>query len=77
MKRESVLQTIYQKLLLFLQFDPSKMDRIELAFRKFDLNQDGFLSRDEFDLVSCFQPFISANNINDLKVPNELLARKA
>ena len=28
------------------------MDRVELAFRKFDLNKDGFLSRDEFDLVS-------------------------
>ena len=28
------------------------MDRIELAFRKFDLNHDGFLSRDEFDQVS-------------------------
>ena len=38
--------------LLFFQLDPSKMDRIELAFRKFDLNHDGFLSRDEFDQVS-------------------------
>ena len=28
------------------------MDRVELAFRKFDLNQDGYLTRDEFDLVS-------------------------
>ena len=36
----------------FFQLDPSKMDRIELAFRKFDLNHDGFLSRDEFDQVS-------------------------
>jgi len=25
------------------------MDRVELAFRKFDLNQDGYLSREEFD----------------------------
>jgi hypothetical protein len=24
---------------------------VELAFRKFDLNKDGFLGRDEFDLV--------------------------
>ena len=38
--------------LLFFQLDPSKMDRIELAFRKFDLNHDGYLSRDEFDQVS-------------------------
>ena len=35
----------------FFQGD-SKMDRVELAFRKFDLNKDGFLSREEFDLVS-------------------------
>ena len=28
------------------------MDRVELAFRKFDLNHDGFLSREEFDMVS-------------------------
>jgi Ca2+-binding EF-hand superfamily protein len=28
------------------------MDRVELAFRKFDLNKDGFLSREEFDLVT-------------------------
>ena len=33
------------------------MDRVELAFRKFDLNKDGFLSREEFDLVS--QPVFS------------------
>jgi len=31
------------------KFDPTKMDRVELAFRKFDLNQDGYLSREEFD----------------------------
>merc|ERR1712045_937168 len=31
------------------EFDPAKMDRVELAFRKFDLNQDGYLSREEFD----------------------------
>ena len=35
----------------FFQFDPTKMDRVELAFRKFDLNQDGYLSREEFDQV--------------------------
>lgn len=29
--------------------DSAAMDRIEVAFRKFDINQDGFLSRDEFD----------------------------
>lgn len=33
------------------RLDPSKMDRVELAFRKFDLNQDGYLTRDEFDLM--------------------------
>lgn len=31
------------------KLDPSKMDRVELAFRKFDINRDGFLSREEFD----------------------------
>ena len=34
------------------QLDPSKMDRVELAFRKFDTNNDGYLTRDEFDVVS-------------------------
>ena len=29
-----------------------KLDKIELAFRKFDKNQDGFLSKEEFDVVS-------------------------
>ncbi len=28
------------------------MDKVELAFRKFDTNKDGYLSRDEFDQVS-------------------------
>lgn len=37
---------------LCFQLDPSKMDRVELAFRKFDTNNDGFLTRDEFDIVS-------------------------
>ncbi len=32
--------------------DPTRMDRVEMAFRKFDLNKDGFLSREEFDAVS-------------------------
>jgi Ca2+-binding EF-hand superfamily protein len=27
------------------------MDRVELAFRKFDMNNDGYLSREEFDVV--------------------------
>ena len=38
-------------IVIFFQFDPTKMDRVELAFRKFDLNQDGYLSREEFDQV--------------------------
>ena len=38
-------------LLSLFQLDPSKMDRVELAFRKFDTNNDGYLSRDEFDVV--------------------------
>ncbi|XP_040579942.1 uncharacterized protein [Lepeophtheirus salmonis] len=29
----------------------SKMDKVEYAFRKFDLNKDGFLSREEFELM--------------------------
>jgi len=33
------------------KLDPSKMDRVELAFRKFDTNNDGYLSRDEFDVM--------------------------
>ena len=45
-------QKIHQFLSLSFQLDPSKMDRVELAFRKFDLNHDGFLSREEFDMVS-------------------------
>ena len=28
-----------------------KLDKIELAFRKFDKNQDGFLSKEEFGTV--------------------------
>ncbi len=28
------------------------MDKVELAFRKFDTNKDGYLSRDEFDQVT-------------------------
>lgn len=35
-----------------VRLDPSKMDRVELAFRKFDLNHDGYLSRDEFDQMT-------------------------
>jgi Ca2+-binding EF-hand superfamily protein len=33
------------------KLDPSKMDRVELAFRKFDTNNDGYLIRDEFDVM--------------------------
>ena len=43
--------------LYFFQFDPAKMDRVELAFRKFDLNQDGYLSREEFDQVFFFKRY--------------------
>ena len=39
------------------------MDRVELAFRKFDLNHDGFLSRDEFDMVS-----VERNERNAIKM---------
>ena len=28
------------------------MDQVEQAFKKFDLDNDGFLSREEFDQVS-------------------------
>ena len=37
----------------FLQPAPqtSNMDQIEMAFRKFDVNRDGYLSREEFDEV--------------------------
>ena len=38
-------------ILLSLQ-SGEKLDKIELAFRKFDKNQDGFLSKEEFDVVS-------------------------
>ena len=48
--------------MLFFQFDPTKMDRVELAFRKFDLNQDGYLSREEFDQVSFHVIFFSYLN---------------
>jgi len=33
------------------KLDPTKMDRVELAFRKFDTNNDGYLTRDEFDVM--------------------------
>ena len=46
------MNIVHTYVILFFQLDPSKMDRIELAFRKFDLNHDGFLSREEFDQVS-------------------------
>ena len=41
------------------------MDRVELAFRKFDLNHDGYLSRDEFDQVSTkrYYTLYSARNL--------------
>ena len=29
----------------------TKMDQVEMAFKKFDLDNDGFLSREEFDQV--------------------------
>ena len=39
------------QIFVFLQ-SGEKLDKIELAFRKFDKNQDGFLSKEEFDVVS-------------------------
>ena len=40
----------------FLQPAPqtSNMDQIEMAFRKFDVNRDGYLSREEFDEVCIY-----------------------
>ena len=43
--------TVSVLILLSLQ-SGEKLDKIELAFRKFDKNQDGFLSKEEFDVVS-------------------------
>ena len=47
------------------------MDRIELAFRKFDLNHDGYLSREEFDQASIFfsnlLKFKSATNVHRVR----------
>ena len=36
-----------------------QIDKVELAFRKFDTNRDGFLSRDEFDEVSFYDGFMA------------------
>ena len=43
---------IHMHMYAFFKLDPSTMDRIELAFRRFDLNNDGFLSQDEFRQVN-------------------------
>jgi len=32
-----------------IRLDPKEMDRIELAFRRLDVDKDGYLSREEFD----------------------------
>ena len=45
-------QVYFTKYYFLFQLDPTKMDRVELAFRKFDTNNDGYLTRDEFDVVS-------------------------
>ena len=46
------------------------MDQVEQAFKKFDLDNDGFLSREEFDQVLVeliFQHFVGFY-INNLKI---------
>ena len=47
------------------------MDQVEQAFKKFDLDNDGFLSREEFDQVLLveliFQHFVGFY-INNLKI---------
>jgi len=40
-----------------------KLDKIELAFRKFDKNQDGFLSKEEFDVMMKDVPAEQAERI--------------
>ena len=42
----------YSVFTIFFLQSGEKLDKIELAFRKFDKNQDGFLSKEEFDVVS-------------------------
>ena len=50
--RQSVkFDSLYSFFIFSLQ-SGEKLDKIELAFRKFDKNQDGFLSKEEFDVVS-------------------------
>lgn len=44
----------------------AKMDRVELAFRKFDLNKDGYLSREEFDIVRHIKKTISRESLPNI-----------
>ena len=74
----------------FLQPAPqtSNMDQIEMAFRKFDVNRDGYLSREEFDevciLTITMYPIISLATFknygffmpNDHRILGSMMQRK-
>ena len=45
------------------RIDSSKMDRVEYAFRHFDKNKDGYLDRDEFNLMMIDVPKDQADRI--------------
>ena len=45
------------------RMDSSKMDRVEYAFRHFDTNKDGYLDRDEFNVMMMNVPKDQADRI--------------